>query len=126
MQNFTTAFPVSAYKKTAAEVSFSPAAVHFHTLILFNTFILLSLCLDQLQIVKVIDLHGFLHLIQCLCGDRTGLFAALFEDLVYSRDILFVLFTAGTDRLKLCLDDLVQELLDFDIAKTASGKIVRL
>ena len=70
-------------------------------------------------VVEIIYLHGFLDLIKgCLCCSFSHL-AALLEYVIDRRDVPFVLFPPGPDWFEFLVEDLLKELLAFDVSKTA-------
>ena len=81
---------------------------------------LLRLAGNQLRIVEIVDLHRIAHVMQRLCRNLARLCAAFLQDFINRRDILLQLLAALTDRLQLLLQDIVQELLDLDIAEAAA------
>lgn len=57
------------------------------------------LAADQLRVVKVIDLHRSLHILQCLRSSFLRLLAAFSEDLIYIRNILLIFLSPLSDGL---------------------------
>ena len=60
--------------------------------------LLVAEILQEIGILKVVDLHGSLHLIQSSTGNLAGFFAALLQNFVYPFDVLSILLSALTDR----------------------------
>ena len=73
-----------------------------------------------LKSTEIIYLHSFLYLAHSLSRTLTGFFSTLLQHVINIVHVLCELFTAQSDRLKLLLHYVVEELLYLHITKTAA------
>src|SRR5699024_6716361 len=76
--------------------------------------------LNQLFIVKIINLHRSFYIFESLSSNFLCFLASLPADLIYCRNVFLPLFSAFADRLQLSLKHIVQEAFHLHIAETAS------
>ena len=77
-----------------------------------------------LQLVKIIDTHGILHLVQRPGRHLAGRQGALPEDLIHGGDVLLVHGTAGPDGLQTVVQHVQEELLALHITQAATAVVV--
>ena len=75
---------------------------------------------QEIFIIKIVDSHSNLYIFQCLCCFRLSYPASFFQDFEYFRKLLLPFFSSCTDWCQLCLKNLVQEFLHFDITQTST------
>ena len=76
---------------------------------------------QQIVVREIVDAHGVTDIVQGFGGGFSCGGAAFFQDVVYVRQIFLPHFPTVTDRFEFGLDDVVQELLDFDVAQAAAA-----
>ena len=75
---------------------------------------------QQIVICEVVDAHGVTNIVQCFGGGFSGCGAALFQNVVYVRQVFLPHFTAVTDRFELGLNNVIQEFLYFYVAQATA------